>query len=409
LGTAVVFMAIWLGMVFMAGAPLRHLAGVFVSLIVGIPFIMLLALNGYQRERLAIFIDPSRDPFGTGFNIVQSQIGIGSGGLLGKGLTHGTQTQLDYLRTQTTDYVFSVLGEELGFVGAMVLFLLFIILLMRGLRAVNLAPDNFGRLIATGTVIMILFQVFINIGVNLRLFPVTGIPLPFISQGGSSLVTLFAALGILQSILQTSGSWPGTSKSPSRHALGRRVTWRKAMARLVSITSKDQVDAKDAAVVDAIVESRGAIQGPFTMFLHCPELAGRLAHLGAYIRFEGPLDMRIRVLAAMTVARELDAVYIWGAQSGGARRLDVPEETIAAIRAKRSDGMPAEDAQIVDFTRQLLRNHRADGATFEALRRRLGDEQLIQLTGTIGYYSMLAMTVNACELEAGAGAEVLEV
>jgi rod shape determining protein RodA len=201
LGTAVVFVAIWLGMVFVAGARLRHLAALFLSAIAGIPFLMLLALNGYQRERLAIFLDPARDPFGTGFNILQAQISIGSGGLWGKGLTHGTQTQLDYLRTQTTDYVFSVLGEELGFAGAILLFLLFIVLLMRGLRAATLAPDNFGRLIATGAVVMILFQVFINVGVNLRIFPVTGIPLPFISQGGSSLITLFAALGVLQSIL----------------------------------------------------------------------------------------------------------------------------------------------------------------------------------------------------------------
>jgi rod shape determining protein RodA len=176
---------------------------------------MLLALNGYQRERLAIFLDPARDPFGTGFNILQAQISIGSGGLWGKGLTHGTQTQLDYLRTQTTDYVFSVLGEELGFAGAILLFLLFIVLLMRGLRAANLAPDNFGRLIATGAVVMILFQIFINVGVNLRIFPVTGIPLPFISQGGSSLVTLFAALGVLQSILLRR-RMPGQSRQSLR-------------------------------------------------------------------------------------------------------------------------------------------------------------------------------------------------
>jgi rod shape determining protein RodA len=201
LGTAVVFMAVWAGMVYLAGVPLRHLAMLTASMIAAVPFLMLVALNGYQRERLAVFIDPSRDPFGTGFNILQAQIGIGSGGLWGKGLTHGTQTQLDYLRTQTTDYVFSVLGEELGFVGAIVLFTLFVVLLMRGLRAATLAPDNFGRLIATGTVIMILFQVFINVGVNLRLFPVTGIPLPFISQGGSSLITLLTALGLLQSML----------------------------------------------------------------------------------------------------------------------------------------------------------------------------------------------------------------
>ncbi|MGI8550427.1 MAG: rod shape-determining protein RodA [Dehalococcoidia bacterium] len=201
LGTAVVFLAVWLGMVFMAGARLRHLLLIFTVSLISVPFLMLVGLNGYQRERLAVFVNPSRDPYGTGFNIVQAQIGIGSGGLLGKGLTHGTQTQLDYLRTQTTDYVFSVLGEELGFVGAVILFSLFFFLLMRALRVAAVAPDTFGRLIATGTVIMILFQIFINVGVNLRLFPVTGIPLPFISQGGSSLLTLFASLGLLQSIL----------------------------------------------------------------------------------------------------------------------------------------------------------------------------------------------------------------
>src|SRR5213596_3956840 len=104
------------------------------------------------------------------------------------------------------------------------------------------------------------------------------------------------------------------------------------MARLTPITSRDQVAAKDQAVFDAIVKSRGAVQGPFTMFLHCPELAERVAHLGAFVRFEGSLDMRVRVLAAMTVARELDAVYIWGAQIDGGRRLGMPESTIAAIR-----------------------------------------------------------------------------
>src|SRR5881409_4332457 len=112
------------------------------------------------------------------------------------------------------------------------------------------------------------------------------------------------------------------------------------MARLTPITGKDQVAPKDRAIVDAIVASRGALQGPFTMFLHCPELAGRVAHLGAYVRFEGGLDMRVRVLAAMTVARELDAVYVWGAQTGSARRQDVPESTISAIREKHSRGIP---------------------------------------------------------------------
>ncbi len=181
------------------------------------------------------------------------------------------------------------------------------------------------------------------------------------------------------------------------------------MARLTPITDKNQVPVKDHAIVDAIVQSRGALQGPFTMFLHCPELAGRLAHLGAFVRFEGSLDMRVRVLAAMTVARELEAIYVWGAQTGGARRLGVPEATITAIREQHSRGIPPEDAQIVEFTRQLVRKHRVDDASVKALRQRFGDDGFIQLTGTIGYYSMLAMTVNACELEAGPNAEVLQV
>lgn len=181
------------------------------------------------------------------------------------------------------------------------------------------------------------------------------------------------------------------------------------MARLSKITGKEQVPAQHHTIVDAITQSRGAIQGPFTMFLHCPELAGRVAHLGAFVRFEGSLDMRVRVLAAMTVARELEAVYVWGAQTGGARRLGLPEPTITAIRENHSRGIPPEDAEIVDFTRQLLRRHRVDDASTNSLRRRFGDEGFIELTGAIGYYSLLAMTVNACELEAASGAEVLQV
>jgi 4-carboxymuconolactone decarboxylase len=119
--------------------------------------------------------------------------------------------------------------------------------------------------------------------------------------------------------------------------------------------------------------------------------------------------MRVRVLAAMTAAREFEAVYVWGAQTGGARRLGVPEETITAIRENHSRGIPPEDAEIVEFTRQLLRRHRVDEASFKKMQARFGDDGLIQLTGAIGYYSMLAMTVNACELEAAQGAEVLKV
>lgn len=181
------------------------------------------------------------------------------------------------------------------------------------------------------------------------------------------------------------------------------------MARLTKITGKEQVAPEHHGIVDAVVKSRGAVQGPFTMFLHCPPLAEHLTHIGGYIRFEGKLDKRVRVLAALVVAREFEALYVWGAQTGSARRQDVAEETIAAIREQHSRGIPAEDAQIVDFTRDLLRKHRVADAAANALRERFGDEQFIELTGTIGYYSMLCMTVNACELEAGPGAEVLKV
>lgn len=201
LGSAVIFAAVWLGMVAVAGARPSHLVLLLGSAVSAIPFVLVGLVNDYQRERIRLWLDPANDPLGSGFNILQAQISIGSGRLWGKGFTHGTQTQLDYLRTQTTDYIFSVLGEELGFMGAMLLFGLFIVLLFRGLRVAGVASDLFGRLVAVGVVIFILSQVFINIGVNVRVFPVTGIPLPLISQGGSSLVSVFAALGILESIL----------------------------------------------------------------------------------------------------------------------------------------------------------------------------------------------------------------
>jgi len=181
------------------------------------------------------------------------------------------------------------------------------------------------------------------------------------------------------------------------------------MPRLPLVTKKDQVPAKDHATFDSIVASRGAEAGPFVAFMHSPEVAGRVAHLGAYVRFEGSLDMRVRVLAAMTVAREFEAVYVWGAQTGGARRLGVPEATITAIRENHARGIPPEDAEIVEFTRQLLRKHRVDEATFKSMQKRFGNDELIQLTTAIGYYTMLAMTVNACELDAAQGAEVLKV
>jgi len=180
------------------------------------------------------------------------------------------------------------------------------------------------------------------------------------------------------------------------------------MARVPVITSTEQVPPAGRAAAESIVKSRGALHGPFSVFLHSPDVAARIAHVGAYVRFEGSLDMRVRVLAAMVVAREFEAIYVWGAQTGQARKLGVPEATITAIREQHSRGLPAEDAQVVEFTRALLKQHRVDPAAFAAMQKRFGNDELIQLTSAIGYYSMLAMTVNACELEAASGMEILK-
>ena len=207
LGTSVIFATIWLGLVLVSGVNRSHilvLGAVFLALL---PFIWTFAVADYQIERINVLFDAEEDPLDAGYNPIQSQIAVGSGGLTGKGLTNGEQTQLDFLKVPTKDFIFSVLGEELGFVGAMALFALFILLLLRGIRAAQIAGDVPGQLIASGIVILILMQAFINIAVNLSIFPVTGLPLPFVSAGGSSLLTLFVALGIVQSIVMRHRSY----------------------------------------------------------------------------------------------------------------------------------------------------------------------------------------------------------
>jgi len=200
LGTMLIFAAIWLGMIVMIGAKLWHLGTLAGTTVLILPFVYFRFLHEYMRGRFSVFLNPESDPLGAGFAVLQSEISVGSGGLFGKGFANGTQSQLHFLRIQKTDFIFSVLGEELGFIGALVLFSLFAILLFRALSIATLTPDPFGRLIAIGVVTTILFQVFINVGGNTRLLPMTGMPLPFISLGGSSLITTMISLGILQSI-----------------------------------------------------------------------------------------------------------------------------------------------------------------------------------------------------------------
>jgi rod shape determining protein RodA len=162
-------------------------------------------MKDYMRERLTTFIgtlvDLNHAAFDDGYNVLQARISIGSGGLFGRGYLEGTQSQLGFLRITQSDFIFSAAAEELGFIGASVLFCLFVMLLFRVTRAADLSRDDFGRLLAFGVGAMILFAAVANLGANLTLLPVTGIPLPFISYGRTSLLTNLAALGIVQSVL----------------------------------------------------------------------------------------------------------------------------------------------------------------------------------------------------------------
>jgi rod shape-determining protein RodA len=209
LGTSLVFGAILAGMLWMSGVSLRWLGVLAVGTVAMVPLAWNYLLRDYQKERLLSFMDANPDIQGAGFQLHQAQIAVGSGGLLGKGLTNGTQTQGGFLPVQATDFVFATLAEELGFIGGVVLFVLFVLLLWRVLVAGWRSKDSFGTLYAAGLASMILFQLIVNVGMVLGIMPITGIPLPFVTHGGASLVSMAAGLGILQSIniRQTRAAW----------------------------------------------------------------------------------------------------------------------------------------------------------------------------------------------------------
>ncbi len=199
LGTSVVFLAIFFGMVFVAGVRLRLLLGIFGAGLAAMP-VLWHFLKDYQKMRIMVFMDPNVDPLGAGYHIIQSKIAIGSGMLFGKGLFGGTQSQLNFLPENHTDFIFSVVGEELGFVGCAILLLLYLVVLWRGIRIAQDASDMFGRLLAVGITSMIAFHVLINVGMTMGIMPVTGIPLPLMSYGVSSLTTNIMAIAILLNI-----------------------------------------------------------------------------------------------------------------------------------------------------------------------------------------------------------------
>ncbi len=244
LGTSLVFCAITLGMLFWAGLPLAVLFALVTPAIsvalslIGWPLwvaylvalgvwawrffkihwgvkVALVAANAaaaftlpllwgllkpYQRQRLVVFMNPEADPLGSGYHIIQSKVAIGSGGMYGKGFLEGTQTQLHFIPEQHTDFIFSVIGEEFGFMGGTALVCVFLFLAWRGVMIALKAKDDFGSLMAIGVVSMFMFHFFVNIGMTTGIMPVTGIPLPFISAGGTSLLTNMVAIGLLLSI-----------------------------------------------------------------------------------------------------------------------------------------------------------------------------------------------------------------
>ncbi|MDD5270279.1 MAG: rod shape-determining protein RodA [Candidatus Omnitrophica bacterium] len=199
LGTALVFVPVLFTMLFMAGARLKYLMILIGSGLACAPFLWFF-LKEYQRNRLMVFMNPNLDPLGAGYTIIQSKIAIGSGGIIGKGWLAGTQNQLNFLPEHHTDFIFSVVGEEWGFIGSAVLLFLFYKLVEKGLRIAETTSDIYGKTLAYGIVTVFAMHTIVNIGMVCGLMPVVGIPLPLVSYGGSSLIMSIVSIGILENI-----------------------------------------------------------------------------------------------------------------------------------------------------------------------------------------------------------------
>lgn len=201
LGTAMVLLPVAIAMLLVAGMRARHLAALTIVGLLMLPLAWFV-LDEYQRERIRVFLDPWRDPLGSGWNKIQSELAIGSGGLWGKGWLAGTQNTLGYLPRPVapTDFIFSVVAEETGFVGSSLLILLFAVLVTRGVAAATTAPDREGMLLATGLTALVFTHAFVNLAMTIGLLPITGLPLPLVSYGGSFLLAMGISLGLIQSV-----------------------------------------------------------------------------------------------------------------------------------------------------------------------------------------------------------------
>lgn len=201
LSTTIVMFVIWFTLLWASGLRIKHLL-IFIGVGIIVPLVSFPFLVDYQKQRVLNFLFPDPNaPYGELYNIQQALITIGSGGWLGQGYGQGSQVQLRFLKVRHTDFIFSAIAQEFGFVGTFIVMLLLLFVIYRCLRAARLARDNFGALIAYGVATMIAFQTFVNIGVNLNLLPATGLTLPLVSYGGSSLVSILIGIGLVESII----------------------------------------------------------------------------------------------------------------------------------------------------------------------------------------------------------------
>lgn len=199
LGTAAVFVPILFSILFICGEKIRYIVSTIAIGLLGLPVCWNM-LKNYQKNRLMVFMNPDLDPLGAGYTIMQSKIAIGSGGIFGKGWLGGTQSYLQFLPERHTDFIFSVVGEEWGFIGAMALIGLYAVVIARGIRIMSVAGDIYGKAIAAGVVTLIAFQVFVNIAMTIGIMPVVGLPLPAISYGGSNTIMSLVSIGFLLSV-----------------------------------------------------------------------------------------------------------------------------------------------------------------------------------------------------------------
>lgn len=200
LGSSLVVVGAWLGVLLLGGVRKSYLAAL---LIAGILIALLswhFFLKDYQRQRIEVLLNPANDPLGAGYNVLQSTVAVGSGGLWGKGLGHGSQSQLNFLPEKHTDFIFAVVAEELGFTGVVFVLILMLVIMMRLFSISHESRDNFGKLLVGAIMVIFFIQIIINIGMNIGLAPVAGIPLPLLSYGGSSMLTVLAMLGIAESV-----------------------------------------------------------------------------------------------------------------------------------------------------------------------------------------------------------------